>query len=72
MGRRRLAGSAKVGLYGSAEVLLSEGRGEDGLVVGSGGCPRMGVETCEESSSSGRGRYCGWDMINVERVKLRE
>jgi hypothetical protein len=45
MGRLRLAGSAEVGLYGSAEVLLPEGRGEDGLVDGPGECPRMGVET---------------------------
>lgn len=45
MGRLRLAGSAEVGLYGSAEVLLPEGKGEDGLVDGPGECSRMGVET---------------------------
>jgi len=47
LGRWRwaLAGNAEAGLYGLAEVQLSEGRGEDGLVGGLGGCPRMGVET---------------------------
>jgi len=47
MGRRRWAsaGSAEVGLDGSVEVLLSEGRRENELADGPGGCPRMGVET---------------------------
>ena len=39
------AGSVGVGLDGSVEVLLSEGREEEGPVDGPGGCSRMGVET---------------------------
>jgi hypothetical protein len=75
MGRRRWAalGSTEAGLVDSEEV-LPEGKREEGLGGEAGRWTRIGVETRDvslSSSSAMRGAG-GWDIMNSERVRVRE